>query len=111
MSDTMDLLKELLSKTGDEVMMGEPDCVVWKADHDNCKGCPHGLACSKLVRLGLSLMTSSVYKPVDFTDFQKMTGRVDELQSLIIGARLWKSWKKYHAYKIKEATSGNQTNG
>ena len=82
-----DMMKEIVILNGDSVEMGEPTCVLWKADHPNCRGCPSGLGCRKVVMLGLVLLSSSAYTPTSYDDFVKMTDRISGLHKRIIEAK------------------------
>lgn len=93
MSETMDMLKEIVILNGDEIGMGEPPCVLWKADHDNCVGCPYELGCGKQVHLGLAMMSRLAHTPTSFDDFQKMENRIQELQDRVLKAKTLKELK------------------
>jgi hypothetical protein len=79
---------------GDSVEMGEPTCVLWKADHKNCVGCPSELGCGKMVKFELLALIPMMYHPRDFADFQKMQTRIDELANSVLAA---KSVEELHA--------------
>ena len=81
-------IRKLIEDTaGDSVGMDEPVCVLWKADHKNCAGCPSELGCGKMVRLHQVLLIPMMYQPKDFADFQKMQTRIDELTDKILKAK------------------------
>ncbi len=51
--------QDLVRKHGDKVEIHTKTCVLWMKEHDNCKGCPSELGCSKAVKmLGLSLTST-----------------------------------------------------
>jgi len=87
MSETMERFKSIVIDNGDEVAIKEPPCILWKADHKNCKGCQYELGCGKYVALLLVVMMPQVYTPTCFEDFQKMETRIEELQDRILKAK------------------------
>ena len=86
MSELMDMYRELVVKNGNEVAMSEPPCVIWKADHPDCTGCPYELGCGKMLALGLVSMQSLFYKPNSYDDFQKMHHSIFKLQEMVLKA-------------------------
>ena len=87
MNELSDLYKELVIENGDEVAMGEPPCVIWKFDHDNCAGCKYELGCGKLVALRLIAMQTIIYSPKEYEDFQKMHYNIQHLQEVALKAK------------------------
>lgn len=87
-------MADLVRSQGDEVAISEPPCVLWKAEHENCKGCSYELGCSKVVHLMLVMMTPMMYKPRDYDDFAKMEERIQELVDKTLKA---KSPEELHA--------------
>lgn len=53
MSEESELIKAAVVVHGDDIGIKEPVCLIWKADHANCEGCPSQLGCSKYVSLML----------------------------------------------------------
>ena len=87
MSETSDLMKEMVETiAGDSIAIHEPQCMIWKADHDNCVGCPTELGCGKMVHMMLVSLTPLYYKPKDYDDFTKMHNRVQELMYMTLKA-------------------------
>ena len=87
MSDISEGIRDLVKKGGDVVGLDTPQCILWKSDHDSCKGCECELGCGKVVRVMLLMMTPMVYKPNGFEDFQKMEARMHELTDLTLKAK------------------------
>lgn len=80
-------LEKLVRSGGDEVAIKEPPCVLWKAEHENCKGCQYELGCGKVVHLMLVSMIPMMYEPRDYEDFAKMENRVQELMDMTLKAK------------------------
>lgn len=73
----------LVRTKGDDVLIHTAHCVEWKLTHDTCKGCKSELGCAKAVAmLGVS-MTPLMYKPKDYSDFERMQvgiqGKLDSI--------------------------------
>lgn len=87
MSTEKDVIKDLVELSGTPVGMNEPMCIIWKFDHENCKGCPSELGCCKCVKLKYVLFMPLLYHPQNFEDFQKMHTRMQELHQMILDAK------------------------
>lgn len=86
--DNLDLLWELVELSGSSIGMNGPVCLIWKADHKNCAGCPSEVGCGKLARLGLLILTTAArYSPRSFEDFQSMQSRINYLKEKILEAK------------------------
>jgi len=83
----IDLVKEIVEANGDSIGMNQPVCVIHKADHENCSGCPSELGCSKLVRLKGLYLTPFLYTPSSFQDFQDMQNRIEDLADKILKSK------------------------
>lgn len=79
--------QKLVRSCGDEVAINEPPCILWKADHENCKGCPYELGCGKVVHLMIVSMLPMMHKPQGYDDFAKMNNRIQELMGKVIEAK------------------------
>ena len=42
-------MQKLVEMGGDKVAIHEPACALWKADHENCRGCPYELGGGKVI--------------------------------------------------------------
>jgi len=82
-----DDFEELVRSLGDEVWVHSARCQIWKANHQNCCGCPSELGCGKVARMALMTLHSICYKPSSFEDYQKMHQRIIELQDKILKAK------------------------
>jgi len=83
----MDEIKEIVEKSGSQVGMGEPVCLVWKAGHGNCFGCPSELDCGKVTRIGILILATGGYTPTSFSDYQEMHRRTNSLMEQIMTAQ------------------------
>jgi len=81
-----DFTKMVADFTKEEPQINEPPCVLWKADHPNCSGCPSELPCARMVTIMLIQTQSVMYIPKDFEDFQKTSRRVTELVGKVLKA-------------------------
>jgi hypothetical protein len=79
--------KELVELNGDQVMMNEPVCLIHKADHKNCAGCPSELGCGKLCKLMLNTVTASMYNPTSFEDYENLMTKCSALQNKILSSK------------------------
>ena len=86
MSEIQQGFRELVEKCGDDIAINEPTCIIWKADHSNCLGCPSELGCGKLVHLMLVHLIPMTYTPKNFEDHQKMHTRILELQRMVLAS-------------------------
>jgi len=69
MEKNSDMVKEIIKlRTGEEPQIDEPTCVIWKADHENCKGCTSDLACGRLATILLVSFKAAMYEPKNFDD-------------------------------------------
>jgi len=82
-----DMVKELIQSKGDSVGMHEPVCVIWKADHENCIGCPSELGCDKMVKMLATMMIPMMYSPKNFEDYQSMIHHIESLNNRILDAK------------------------
>ena len=86
-SDIFKGFQELVEQQGDEVGLDSPTCVIWKADHDNCKGCPAELGCAKAVAMmGISL-TPLMYTPKDYDDYNRMHRDIGDKLDRVLKAK------------------------
>lgn len=79
-------MRKLVRSQGDEVAIHEPPCVLWKADHESCKGCQYELGCGKAVRLMGIMLLPMMYTPTSFADHQAMSNRIQELMDMTLKA-------------------------
>jgi len=70
--DLFDGFERLVQGCGDDVLMHTQTCVLWKAEHENCKGCVAELGCSKAVAMMGVSMAPLLYKPSSYEDHQRM---------------------------------------
>ena len=76
----------LVEAQGNKVGLHTKDCILWKASHPNCKGCPSEVGCSKAVALmGISLQPI-IYPPKDYDDFAKMQSAIQEKMDKVLNA-------------------------
>lgn len=80
-------MQELVEAHGDRVAIGEPPCVLWKAEHENCSDCLYELGCGKVARLMLVMLIPITYSPTSFADHQTMTNRIQELMAMTMEAK------------------------
>jgi len=86
-SEIFQEFRELIESNGDGVGLDSPVCVLWKSEHDNCKGCSAELGCAKATAMmGVSL-TNLIYKPKDYEDFQRMNSDIHKRLSAILEAK------------------------
>ena len=84
----MDIIKdiqELVELNGDKIGIHSADCVLWKIDHENCKGCQYELGCAKSVKMLLLVMNP--YEPRGYTDYAKIQERIAELTDRTMAAK------------------------
>ena len=83
-----DMVKEMLKRTtGEEPQIDEPTCLLWKADHKNCKGCPSDLACAKMVAIMLITLKGSLYEPKNFEDSLVTQSVMSKITDRILAAK------------------------
>lgn len=86
-SDLSETMQELVRGQGDEVAINEPPCVLWKAEHENCRGCQYELGCGKAVHLMGIMLIPQMYEPKDYTDYARMNDRIQELMDKTLKAK------------------------
>ncbi len=70
---TTEAIKTMVEDIGsNNVAINEPPCMLWKAEHKNCKGCEYEVGCAKVVSILLATMQGAIYTPKDFNDFRAM---------------------------------------
>lgn len=82
-----DRIAVMVRENGDEVAYDEPPCILWKAEHENCRGCPYKLGCDKLLSLMMLLVIPTTYKPNSFADHLSMLKYMDEQKGKILAAK------------------------
>lgn len=86
--ESSDMVKEIIKlRTGEEPQIHEPTCLLWKADHKNCKGCPSGLPCAMMATIMLATLKGAMYEPKDFEDFVKTSDFVSKMIDRILDAK------------------------
>jgi len=86
--DASDMVKELVKlKTGEESQYDEPTCLLWKADHETCEGCPSSLPCARVVAIMLTVLNASLYEPKNFEDSLKTQDVVHKITDRILAAK------------------------
>ena len=88
METTSDVVKEMVKlQTGNEPQIHEPTCVLWKAEHGNCKGCQSELPYCQMVSVMLATLQQSMYTPTSFQDLQDMMKKSHETMDKILEAK------------------------
>jgi hypothetical protein len=82
----MDVIKADLEKTNSPAGIGEPHCLIHRANHSDCRGCQTELGCCKLSGIGLLLLQAQIYQPKSFIDSMEMTNTLAELSGKILDA-------------------------
>jgi hypothetical protein len=85
--DDMDIIQRLVELKGDKVELGTQDCHKWKLSHKNCCECPSTLGCSKVVRVGIAVLSSNEYNGdiiQDTIDKLLLAKSVEELNAIHI---------------------------
>lgn len=85
--DVRKTVASLLAANDQQLMMEEPMCVLWRADHKDCIGCPSNLSCAKLIKLIGVLMAVSLYESKSFVDYQVQSKRMEELVKMCVDAK------------------------
>ena len=86
-NEIMEEVRKFVVDNGDDVGMGEPVCLIHKADHNNCEGCPSELGCSKYSALLLNHLDTIMYKPNSFDDYKAMNERVASTMARILKSK------------------------
>ena len=77
-SEMSNLFQDMVREHGEQVLIHTKVCVMWKAEHKNCKGCISELGCTKAVgMMGVSI-TPMLYKPLDYEDFERMNQSIQK---------------------------------
>ena len=83
-----EMVKDIIkARTGEEPQIHEPTCVLWKADHENCTGCPSNLPCARMTAILLATLKEMMYEPKDFEDFIKTLGITSSTIDRILEAK------------------------
>ncbi len=91
----IDLIKQ---ETGNEPQYDQPTCLIWNADHKNCKDCPSALPCCQLLSLLIVTLQGSQYQPTSFQDALDRDNRVANTMDKILHAKT--------DTEVKEAING-----
>jgi hypothetical protein len=84
---TTRIAKMIETVCGNEVGWKEPVCVIHKAEHKDCKGCPSELGCAKMGKLQNIMRIPSLYMPKDFNDFAQMTRKINLLTKAVLDSK------------------------
>jgi hypothetical protein len=79
--------KEIEEKTGEEIMMNTPACIIYKTSNNNCKGCAYELNCAKLSNIIMLQYHLASYKPIDFLDTIKASQQAVAMTTAIMNAK------------------------
>jgi len=88
------LRKTITLASGDVVLEGTPECLIYTQEHDNCYGCRSQLGCEKLIQMIKLTILSTMYKPKDFDDMVKTQKRMTELSQDVLKATSLDELKK-----------------
>ena len=87
-TNAYDQVKALIKlRTGEEPQIDEPTCLLWRADHKNCKSCPSELACAKATAIMMTTLKGSMYEPKDFEDSLKTMAVISKIMDRILSAK------------------------
>jgi hypothetical protein len=85
--DLFNSVKRDIEDKGDTVLIDEPICLLWLADHSICKGCPSELGCTKYTSAKYVLVGSMLYKPNSFSNFMRMGKQTAEILEKIFHSK------------------------
>ena len=81
-----DIVEDNEEGHGSRVERDEPTCVIHRADHKDCIGCPSHLGCAKTTALIILMLMSQQYKPKNFEDMLDRNKKLWEMKERVLTA-------------------------
>lgn len=82
----IDIVADLVIKTGDRVLIDTEYCKKHKEENNNCIDCESETGCKKVAEVLMLINKNAMYQPKTFNDFIEQQKYIDHEMKRILGA-------------------------
>jgi hypothetical protein len=85
--ELLDQIQKLVEQHGSRVGLYSAPCVVYRLEHETCRGCIYALGCCKLAVVYETIVCASSYIPTSLTDLVAMLVEAGEEMQACLEAK------------------------